>query len=122
MPSCCHKTAGLVVLVSFTSLKVSLRSAARDPQEIVLDDTAAANPEEIELDAADDASDTAEQDAEAAKQDMAEGNSMFQSETLHNYSGVILPEDGLAGSANSEIAPISPALQAAMNSNGQRPE
>lgn len=122
MPSCCHKTAGLVVFVSSTSLKLSLRSAARDPQEIVLDETAAANPEEIELDAADDASDAAEQDAEAAKQDMAEDNSMFQSETLHNFGGVILPEDGSAGSANNASAAISPALQAAMNSDKQKPE
>ena len=71
---------------------------------------AIANPEEIQLDAADDQV-YAEQDAEAAKQEMAEDNSMFQSETLHNYSGGILPEDGFAGSAKSQTAAISPAYK-----------
>ena len=61
-------------------------------QEIALDETVAANPEEIELDEdnLDDvevAGEAVEQTAEAAKQDMAEDSSMFQSESLHSFGG-----------------------------------
>lgn len=63
-----------------------------DAQEIALDETVAVNPEEIELDEDDlDAEEVSreavEETAEAAKQDMAEDNSMFQSESLHNFGG-----------------------------------
>lgn len=88
--------------------------AGVDPQEIVLDETAAANPEEIDIDDADDASDNAEQTAEAAKQDMAEDNGMFQSEPLHNFSGVVQLDNNADASVPRRIADLDPALAAAM--------
>lgn len=56
-------------------------------------ETVAANPEEIELneDGLDDeekaSAEALDRTAEAAKQDMADDDGMFQAESLHNYSG-----------------------------------
>ena len=61
-------------------------AAGSDPQELVLDETAAANPEEIELDhAEDDVEEAAGEAAEVAKQELGDDNSLFQADTLHNY-------------------------------------
>ena len=69
-----------------------LCAAGTDAQEVALDETVAANPEEIQLDeedldAEEGSGEAIEETAEAAKQDMAEDNSMFQSESLHNFGG-----------------------------------
>lgn len=98
--------------------------AGDDPQEIVLDETAAANPEEIDIDDVEDASesDAVEQNAEAAKQDMAEDHGMFQSEALHNFSGVVQAEDNVNGSTShtdQQQIGVSPALEAVMGTSQQ---
>lgn len=65
-----------------------------EAQGVPLDETVAANPEEIELDDIDLDDEEAPGEAtaeaaEAAKQDMAEDDSdgLFKSESLHNYGG-----------------------------------
>ena len=104
-----------------------------DAQETALDETVAANPEEIELDednldAAEVSGEAAEQTAEAAKQDMAEDSSMFQSESLHNFGGhaegapapenlTELPER--RSSLADDRTQMSPALAAVVS---QRPD
>lgn len=102
-------------------------------QEIALDETVAANPEEIELDEdnLDDvevAGEAVEKTVEAAKQDMAEDSSMFQSESLHNFGG---HAEGAPGPENLKGLPerqsslagdrtqMSPALAAIVS---QRPD
>ena len=67
-------------------------SSGPNLQGVAVDETLAANPEEIELD--EDGLDDEEASAaaiastaEAAKQDMADDDGMFQAESLHNYSG-----------------------------------
>lgn len=86
----------------------------------------AANPEEIELDddnldAEEGSGGAVEGTAEAAKQDMAEDNSMFRSELLHNFGGgtqaasspeklTELPENSLSFADGR--TQISPALAA----------
>ncbi|KAL3132875.1 hypothetical protein ABBQ38_006795 [Trebouxia sp. C0009 RCD-2024] len=62
-------------------------------QGVAVDETVAANPEEIELDedGLDDedkaSAEALERTAEAAKQDMADDDGMFHAESLHHYSG-----------------------------------
>lgn len=104
-----------------------------DAQEVALDETVAANPEEIELDEDDiDAEEVSnealEETAEAAKQDMAEDNSMFQSESLHNFGGGAQAAQGpenLTELPDSRLSPAdgrtqtSPALAAIVS---QRPD
>ena len=94
---------------------------AHDPQEITLDETVAANPEEIDLDddadADDDGTGSAEQMAEASKQEAAADSGMFQHEELHNFSSIAQPASNLqvSGDANGsaeQSQSVSPALAA----------
>lgn len=95
-----------------------------DPSEIALDETVVANPEEIDLEDVDDASDAAEQSAEVAKQDLAEDNGLFAPEELHNFSSIAQPDSnalhaptqGARGSSDQSEG-VSPALAAIMQSD-----
>ena len=71
-------------------LRGSATIAGAEPHQPAFDETVAANPEEIDLDDldADSIDGAALQDAEAAKQNLGQDHSMFQSDVLHNYSSV----------------------------------
>ena len=94
--------------------------AESDPQELPIDETAAANPEEIELDEGDDdgddrcdeAPEAVGKAAEAAKQDLGDDNSMFQSDCLHNFdaSAAVQAEGGQMAAQGNTV--VSAALAA----------
>lgn len=89
-------------------------------QELPIDETAAANPEEIELDDGDDDGDDTRDEAaeafgeaaEAAKQDLGDDNSIFQSDSLHNFdaSAAVQAEGGQMATQDRTV--LSAALAA----------
>ncbi|DBA70331.1 TPA: hypothetical protein ACH3X2_011753 [Trebouxia sp. C0005] len=92
-----------------------------DPQELQIDETAAANPEEIELDDGDDDGDdrcdeasaeAVSEAAEAAKQDLGDDNSMFQSDSLHNFDANAAVQAQGAQMATQDKSVVSAALAA----------
>ena len=94
--------------------------AEPDPLELQIDETEAANPEEIELDDGDDdgdgkceeAAEAFSEAAEAAKQDLGDDNSMFQSDSLHNFdaSAALQAQGGQMGTQDTTV--VSAALAA----------
>ena len=94
--------------------------AEPDPLELQIDETEAANPEEIELDDGDDdgdgkceeAAEAFSEAAEAAKQDLGDDNSMFQSDSLHNFdaSAAVQAESGQTATQDRTV--VSAALAA----------
>ncbi len=95
-------------------------AAEPDPQELPIDETAAANPEEIELDDGDDdgddkcdeAAEAVGEASEAAKQDLGDGNSMFQSDSLHNFDASAAVQAEGSQMATQDGTIVSAALAA----------
>ena len=84
-------------------------TAAQQP----FDETAAANPEEIELDDLDeDGNEEAVQDAEAAKQELGQDNGMFHSEELHDFdpASASLATDATKAGTTTHDSEMSAAL------------
>ncbi len=94
--------------------------AEPDPNELPIDETAAANPEEIQLDdGADDGDDICVEAAEAvseaavaAKQDLGDDNSMFQSDSLHNFNASVAVHAESGQMATQDRTVVSAALAA----------
>ena len=94
--------------------------AEPDPNELPIDETAAANPEEIELDDGDDDGDDKREEAaaavseaaESAKQDLGDDNSMFQSDSLHNFDASAAVQAGSGQTAMQDRTVVSAALAA----------
>ena len=97
-------------------------TAEPDPNELPLDETAAANPEEIELDdvVGDDdgdddnkAAEAAVEAAQTAKQALGDDNSMFQSDTLHNFdpNAAVPKGQGEDGPSVSEASALQSRTQ-----------
>lgn len=108
-------------------------------QQSKLDETVAANPEEIDLDDIDEAEDggveavqeVVREAAEAAKQEIGHDSSVFQPVDLHNYdsaaadlaaaptSTAARPDDATASAQGTDL---SPALKAALDASGTVPQ
>ena len=94
-------------------LNMDAGAAAQQP----FDETAAANPEEIELDDVDEDGNTeAVLDAEAAKQELGQDNGMFHSEELHNFDPAAagLAADDATTGKNEMSAALAQAMPKAV--------